>query len=82
MGQVDAGVEDRDPDAGSGEPGVVGVRLGRMGGPDPADTGRDPIVQEVDLAVRRQRSGRSGSRRSWAASRAVPLNTKPWSAWL
>ena len=52
VGEVDAGVEDRDADASAGEAGGKGARRRRVVGADPRDAGRDGVGRDRDLRVR------------------------------
>ena len=55
MGEIDPGVQDRDLDAGPGEPLARRAVVGRVVGPDPGNAGRDPVGHEVDGPVRHDR---------------------------
>src|SRR6185295_396716 len=52
MREVDPGIEDGDARSGAREPLVVGIRSGRVRGPDTGDAGRDRLRGDVDGAVR------------------------------
>ena len=56
MGQVDAGIEDRDLDAFAGEARRIGARLRRVIGPDPRDAGRDRLIRDLEFLIRDDRA--------------------------
>ena len=51
MGEIDPGIEDGDARPGASEPLVVGIRSGRVRGPDTGDAGRDRLRGDMDRAV-------------------------------